>query len=83
MQGLKPYFWGNLAQVGTEVWCRWREPLLLILLTILNCCQKYQQMISLDNLIFYISSRTCSGFTWRVSDCEELVGFLTGVSAIF
>ena len=22
-------------------------------------------------------------FTWRVSDCEELVEFLTGVSAIF
>jgi len=22
--------------------------------------------------------RACSGFTWRVSDCEELVGLLTG-----
>ena len=22
----------------------------------------------------------CGGFTWRVSDCEELVGLVTGVS---
>jgi len=22
--------------------------------------------------------RACSGYTWRVSDCEEFVGFLEG-----
>ena len=27
--------------------------------------------------------RACSGFTWRVSDCEELVGLLTGDDGVF
>ena len=29
--------------------------------------------------------RTCSGFSWRVSDCEDLVGLLKGydVSDLF
>ena len=25
----------------------------------------------------------CGNFTWRVSNCEELVGVFTGISAIF
>ena len=42
-----------------------------------NLC--YHQMFGLGGLIFCISLvRAWSGFTWRVSDCEELVGLLTG-----
>ena len=40
-------------------------------------------MFGLCGLILNISLvRACSGFTWRVSDCDELVGLLTGDEGI-